>query len=172
MDFKSYYNTKFREDLYRFFSTIPDESKYHEDRENKLIFSIQFERLKPTYNHLNFLEKEEKEYFGVALFFTVLIDMVCFTYFKNHYGKFQLLTRYPKLIGNCLSWCRFHLHPRDIFQAMNRERPRKFETLIFKLKFLEAAEIMKIETADFFTEYLNDIDSEEFWLKCSEEFPY
>lgn len=78
-DFSRYYNSKFLEDLNRFFSTIPDESKFHEDKQNKLIFSVQYERLTPAYNHLDFLEKETKEYFGIALFFAVMSDMVCYT---------------------------------------------------------------------------------------------
>ena len=171
-DFKSYYNTKFRQDLDKFFATIPDESKYHEDRQNKLIFSIQYERLTPTFKHLHFLDKDGKEYFGVALFFTILIDMVCYTHFKNYYEKFQLLTRYPKFIGNCRSLCHLHYHPKDIFEAMNRKSPKNFESLLFNIKFLEAVAIIKIETTEFLTEYLNDIDSEEFWLKCYDEFPY
>ena len=39
-DFKSYYHTKFRNDINRFFSTIPDASKFHEDTQNKQTFSI------------------------------------------------------------------------------------------------------------------------------------
>jgi hypothetical protein len=62
-DFKTYYNSNFRDDLNRFFSTIPDESKFHEDNQNKQTFSIQYERLTPAFDHLNFLDKERKEYF-------------------------------------------------------------------------------------------------------------
>jgi len=64
-DFKTYYNSNFRDDLNRFFSTIPDESKFHEDNQNKQTFSIQYERLTPAFDHLNFLDKDRKEYFAV-----------------------------------------------------------------------------------------------------------
>ncbi len=59
-DFKKYYNFKFYKDLNQFFSTIPDESKFHEDMKNKETFSIQFERLTPEFKHLSFLDKNEK----------------------------------------------------------------------------------------------------------------
>jgi hypothetical protein len=171
-NFKSYYILKFREDINSFISSIPDESKYHEDIENRQFFSIQYERLTPKFNHLDFLEKENKEYFAVALFFTILTDMVCYTHYRSDYIKFNNLTKYPKLIGNCLSWCRFHLHPRDIFIAMNYGRNSSEEHLIFINKFLEAIDPMKEEIIDFFDKHLIEINGNEFWNKCKTEFPY
>ena len=171
-NFETYYNSQFRQDINKFFSTIPDESRFHEDKENKQIFSIQYERLTPQKNHLDFLDKTSKELFGVALFFTVLTDMVCFTYYKDIYSKFQRLTRYPKFIGNCLSWCRYQLHPRDIFYAMNQGRVATEPHLLFIDKFTEATEVMEKETIDFFRQHLNEINGQEFWNKCKAEFPY
>ena len=170
-DFKTYYNSKFRQDINQFFSTIPDYSRFHEDRGKKQIFSIQYERLNPSKKHLDFLDKDGREYFGVALFFSVLTDMVCYTYYKDNYEKFQSLTRYPKLIGNCLSWCHYHLHPREIFYAMNQERNVTEPHLLFIEKFFDAIETMKKETIDFFKEHLYEIDGETFWNRCKNEFP-
>lgn len=113
-DFKTYYNSKFRDDINSFFSTIPDESRFHEDNQNKLTFSIQYERLTPSFDHLKFLDKKGQEYFGVALFFTVLTDMVCFFHFKPYYSNFKNLTTNPN-DGNCPRGCNFHYHPSDIF---------------------------------------------------------
>lgn len=104
-NFKTYYNTRFRGEINRFFLTIPDSSKFHEDVQYKKTFSIQYERLTPVFNHLNFLYKDKKAYFAIALFLVVLTDMVCFTHFKLHYVKFKNLTQYPKFIGNCPSGC-------------------------------------------------------------------
>lgn len=171
-DFKTYYHYKFKEDINKFFFSIPDESKFHEDIVNKKVFSIQYERLTPEKNHLKFLEEEEKEYFAVALFFTILTDMVCFTYYKQYYNKFNALTEYPKLIGNCLGWCRFHLHPKEIFVGMNQGRSATDNQLVFYDKFLEAMETMNEETIGFFKKYLNEIKGESFWEKCRKEFPY
>ncbi|HRA72438.1 MAG TPA: hypothetical protein PLB11_06400, partial [Flavobacterium sp.] len=156
----------------KFFSTIPDESRFHEDKDNKQFFSIQYERLTPSKNHLDFLDKEGKEYFAVALFFTVLTDMVCYTHYKSYYNKFRDLTMYPKLIGNCLSWCRYHLHPREIFNAMNQGRNANEQYLLFIDKFWSAVEPMQEEVLCFFELYLNEINGKDFWKKCESEFPY
>ncbi len=171
-NFETYYITQFREDINRFFSSIPDCSKFHEDKENKRVYSIQYERLTPENNHLDFLDKTSKELFGVALFFTVLTDMVCYTYYKETYNKFQQLTLYPKLIGNCLSWCRYHLEPVYIFDAMNQGRLATESHLIFIGKFIEASAFMEKETIEFFRKHFNEIDGLEFWSRCNAEFPY
>jgi hypothetical protein len=171
-DFKTYYNSKFRDDINMFFSTIPDESRFHEDTQNKLTFSIQYERLTPAFDHLDFLDKEGKEYFGVALFFTVLTDMVCFSHFKPYYSIFKNMTRYPKFIGNCPGGCNFHYHPSDIFFAMNKGRSSTEPHLVFYDKFIETIETMSNETISFFREHLTEIEGETFWLKCKKEFPY
>ena len=171
-DYRTYYNTTFRQDINQFFSTIPDESRFHQDKEKKQILSIQYERLTTSKNHLDFLNSDDREYFAVALFFTILSDMVCYTYYQGYYNKFQSLTKYPKLIGNCLSWCRYHLHPKEIFVAMNQGKTATEKHLVFRDKFLEAIEPMKDEMTDFFENYLTEINGEDFWNKCKNEFPY
>jgi hypothetical protein len=171
-DFEIYYNSQFRQDIIKFFSTIPDESRYHEDKDQRKILSIQYERLTPQNNHLEFLDKETKELFGVALFFTVLTDMVCFTHYKVYYNKFQSLTLYPKLIGNCLVWCHYHLHPRDIFYAMNHGRNATEPQLVFNEKFSDSLEIMERKIIDFFNQHLSEISGIEFWNRCKVEFPF
>lgn len=171
-NFNTYYNSKFRKDIYQFFSTIPDESKFHEGKDQKRIYSIQYERLTPQKAHLDFLDKEGKEYFGVALYFTVLIDMVFYSHFKSHYNQFQELTRYPKLIGNCMSWCHYHLNPKDIFKAMNQARTSTEQNLIFYDKFIGATEFMENEIISFFDKYFQEINGQNFWDKCQMEFPY
>jgi hypothetical protein len=152
--------------------TIPDESRFHEDNQNKETFSIQYERLTPAFEHLNFLENDRKEYFGIALFLTVLTDMVCFSHFKSHYAKFKNVTQYPKFIGNCPSGCHFHLHPRDIFFAMSKGLSPNEPHLLFRSKFLDAITTLKEETFNFCSEHLIELSGEVFWAKCEEEFPY
>lgn len=171
-DFKTYYNSKFRDDLNQFFSSIPDASRFHEDTENKQIFSIQYERLTPLFNHLDFLDKDGKENFAIGLFLSVLTDMVCFAHFKAHYHKFKILTRYPKFIGNCPGGCRYHYHPSDLFFAMNKGRSRTEKHLVFYDKFLAAIETMKEVTINFFNQHLTEVNSDSFWDKCQKEFPY
>lgn len=176
-NFSRYYRSKFRQDITLFFSSIPDQSRFHEDNQTKQSFSIQYERLTRDFDHLNQLSKSDKEYFGVALFFTVLTDMVCYTYFQQNYNSFRRLTLYPKFIGNCPGGCHYHCHPSDIFAAMNfsRSRPLDFfspEHLDFYEKFNEAIPTMEKETKDFFIAHLTDIDEQQFWDMCKVEFPY
>jgi hypothetical protein len=83
-NFEIYYNYQFRQDINKFFSTIPDNSRFHEDKHQKQVFSIQHERLTPQKNHLDFLDKGTKELFGVVLFFTILTDMVCYTHYYRY----------------------------------------------------------------------------------------
>ncbi len=171
--FKTYYVSKFQKDLGQFFSTIPNESKFHEDTRYKQLFSIQYGRLTPSSSHLNFLKNEEKELFGVALFFTVQTDMVCFTHFKSNYLDFKTLTRCPKFIGNCPGGCNYHYHPSNIFASMNKDLDvLSEEGLNFYDKFNESIETIKVETLEFFENYLPAINGNEFWDKCKNEFPY
>lgn len=174
IDFETYYKSRFRNDINRFFSTIPDESKFHEDLKDKTIYSIQYERLSQDFNHLDFLTNDEKINFGIALYLTILSDMVCFKHFKKHYEKFQKLTLYPKFIGNCPSGCHYHNHPNDIFGAINYSRIKKENSkyLFFKEHFENAIPLMENEIKDFFIKYLTEIDSNDFWYKCKNELAF
>lgn len=170
-DFATYYRTKFSSDIIQFFTTIPDSSKFHFCLIEK-IFKIQYYRLNRDYEHLNFLSTTDKEFFGVALFFTVLTDMVCYSCFHQYYDQFRKLTQYPKFIGNCHSECHNHLEPKYIFEAMNYSRegcpPVRLE---FAEKFKEAIPVMEEEVKDFFPKHLPEIDGQEFWDRYKREFP-
>lgn len=172
--FKDYYHNSFQRHLYTFFSTIPEESKFHEDPDDKRLFSIQKERLTLDFTHLDFLSTDQRVNFGVALFFTILVDEVCYTYFKGAYASFQKLTRYPKFIGNCRSGCRFHLHTRDVFSAMNyrKETSLSQPKLDFKPTLREAVAVMEGEVRSFMKQYFPSVDADRFWRLCIEEVPY
>lgn len=172
MDFKKYYKSQFREDINRFFSEIPDESKFHEDQKYKQTLSIQYERLTPEMGHLNFLDREGKEYFGISLFLTVLLDMMCFSKYKPYYQKFTDLTRYPKFIGNCPSGCHYHYHPQEIFLAMTKNQKPTEPHLNFREKFMAEISTMEEEVISFFSKHLTEINGQEFWSLCQTEFPY
>lgn len=155
----------------RFFSDIPEESKFHDDPVNKSIYTIQYPRLTPRERRLQFLNKKEKELFGVALYFTVLTDMVCYTYFSGRYQTFQRLTRYPKFIGNCLSTCRYHYHPERIFRALNEGLRKESDRMLrFDEIFSEAKVVIEKEVRDFFYNHMPGVDAELFWNKCVAEF--
>jgi len=177
-NFETYYNGQFREDIQTFFATIPDNSKFHEDIQNRRIYSIQYDRLTLDFDHLNFLcSRQHKVNFGVALFLTILVDEVCYTYFKTSYDSFSRQTLYPKFIGNCPSGCHYHLHPREIFVALNYSRKnnqssKSSDHLDFSETFVSSLPIMEKETKHFFKCYLPHIDEQEFWSRCLSEMPY
>ena len=176
-DFSTYYNTKFRQDINQFLSTIPEQSRFHEDNQTKQTFSIQYERLTRDFDHLNFLTTDDKLNFGVALFITILTDMTCYSNFRQHYDNFRRLTLYPKFIGNCPGGCHYHFHPSDIFAAMNYSRTKPLDILSperfdFYDKFNEAIPTMEKEIKSFFVEHMTNIDGQMFWYKCKAEFPY
>ena len=118
MEFHRYYNNDFRSDLTSFLSTIPDSSRYHHNLDTRSEVTIQLERLTSNHNHLNFLNKATRLNFAHALYWTILVDMVMYTHFRESYDAFRKLTNYPKLIGNCTHGCYHHYHPRNIYDEM------------------------------------------------------
>lgn len=171
--FDTYYNGQFRKDIQNFFAKIPDRSK-HTFGDQK-VYTVQYESLTKDFNYLDFLDINEKAYFGTALFFTVLIDQVCFTYFGQHYGKFYSLTLYPKFVGNSPSTDRTNFPPRDIFTAFNysRDKEKMFNTpnVEFWHTFNQAIPVIENETKGFFKKHLSEIDGLVFWDKCVKELP-
>ena len=175
-DFEVYYKTKFREDINCFFSTVPDQSRFHEDNENRSVLSIQYDRLTRKFDHLDFLPTADRINFGVSLYFTVLVDEVCYTHFRSDYEPFRRLTLYPKLIGNCLKGCHLHLNPNEIFSAMYLPAKKSPDVLSVELDdfhaiFEVATPIMEKETKSFLNLHLSDIDEQLFWEMCKKELP-
>ncbi len=164
MEFEQYYKSRFKNHYGKFISQIPDESKYHDDRERKEIITIQRSRLSNKYTYLNFLVREEYKHFIIALYYSILVDMVFFTYYREDYHKFQSLTGYPKFIGDCLNTCRFHLEPNAIFNVIQI----KFN---FRERIIKAAPLMQNEVLCFLKDYLPEIDGSVFWNRCKENFP-
>lgn len=173
MTFDEYYRREFRADIQQFMMSIPAGSRHHDNDESQ--FTIQYGRLTKDTRHLDVIAAEKRAYFAVALFFSVLVDEVCYTHFQWYYDKFRSLTRYPKFIGDCLGACRYHLHPREIFTAINYSRDvRNAETrpnIEVQSVFQGARGAMRKEVFDFFTHYMTEIDPTEFWGRCVYEFP-
>lgn len=160
MTFQDYYLNHFKADLSQFFESIPEESKFHEDSENRKIYSIQLETLTSKKGHINFLPESKRNYFAHALFYTVLVDMVAYTHFKFNYDEFQALTNYPKLIGNCMHLCKTHYNPIEIFNQMqikNGAHDSAYETI---------NAFMKEQTFHFFKNHMPQLDAEQFWQMC------
>lgn len=172
-NFATYYNNQFRQDIQQFFSKIPNRSKHSFD--DNSIFTVQYQALTKDFDYLNFLDENQKAYFGTALFFTVLIDQVCYTHFRQYYNRFHELTRYPKFVGNSPSTDRTNFPLRDIFGAFNysRDKERTFNTpnIEFWHAYSEAKSAMEKEIKDFCINHLIEIDGQQFWNKCLVELP-
>lgn len=129
----------------------------------KKIITIQRSCLKNKHGYLNFLNKDEKIHFVVSLYFIILFDMVFYTHYKAEYFKFQALTKYPKFIGDCVTQCRFHLNPNEIFNSMDI----KFN---FKSRVIESAPFFIYEVSNLIKENFPYLDQAIFWEICSENF--
>lgn len=121
-DFSAYYRQQYQQDLLSFAAQIPIEGNKHYNKNEP---TIQYFFLTPQYNYLEIIPADRQALFAVALFWTVLIDEVCYSNYKALYPAFRQKTLYPKFIGNCTapslmsSECGHHLHPKKILQAIN-----------------------------------------------------
>jgi hypothetical protein len=159
--FETYFTERFQEDLQTLYSTIPENSLHHND---KATFTIQYERLTNKFNHLEFLAANRPD-FIISLYFTVLVDQVFYTYYQPQYPAFKEHTNSPKFIGNCLSACRYNLHPANILTAANKGCDNQFVSL---------NDVSK--SAPFVEKYIkyslkNNFPSiqDDFWYKCRKE---
>lgn len=189
-DFKTYYKQQFQKDLLIFVGQIPVEGNKHYDRQE---FNIQYFFLTPGYKYLDIIPEDRQGLFTVALFWTVLVDQVFYSYFGSSYQTFQRKAKYPKFIGNCTapslmsSECGHHQHPEKILQAvndtLNKGNRFDFDREIFKKdesssprkrieyhSILEQSkEIMKDEIREYFENHQPKINWKEFWDKCEKE---
>lgn len=189
-DFKSYYKQIFQRDLLNFIGQIPIDGNKHYDRNE---FNIQYFFLTPQYKYLDIIPQDRQTLFTVALYWTVLIDQIFYSYFRHSNQTFQRKTMNPKFIGNCTapslmsSECGHHQNPRKILQAINDTEDKgnrfDFEREIFKkdeskqirqridyFSILEQAKpIMKEEIKDYFENHQPEISWTKFWLKCEQE---
>jgi hypothetical protein len=107
----------------------------------------------------------------VALFFTILIDEVFYTYYRSLYNKFQQLTLYPKFTGNCTLACHTHLHPRYIFNEYHKPFNKTYHSSYLHT-LNEAIPIMQKEVFDFFPNYMSEVDAKDIWGYCQQEIPF
>lgn len=172
MNFAEYYHGQFRSDLNRFLMSIPTESRHH--AYDKTLFTIQIERLMGDKPHILEVPEESRADFAVGLFWTILVDEVCYTHFRSSYDRFQRLTRYPKLIGSCPSGCRYHLHPQQIFNVMRSgSRTVKLNQASGNVDGVlrESVEVMKAEMLEFCQQHLPVVRGMDLWNHCAVELP-
>jgi hypothetical protein len=166
MDYSEYYRTCFRDDLRRFMMSIPADSRHHNGNTE---FTIQIYTLWKESPYLDVVPAEHHANFAVALYFTILLDEVFYKHYQPHYTAFRALTQYPRLIGNCLGGCSDHVHPAEIFSAINARGGGSVMTranVNVSDVFQQAIPVMKEEVMDFFENHMPSIDAQWFWSDC------
>lgn len=187
LTFKTYYKEYFEQDILKFVKQIPIQGNKHYDKQN---FNIQYFFLTPNYRYLDIVPTNRQGYFAVALFWSVLIDQVCYSKFRFAYDKFHSKTLSPKFIGNCTapslmsSECGYNQHPNKVLQAINdyfdkgnrfdfdREIFKKDEIenkrvkIYFDEIFEESKSVIMEEIKAYFEKHQPEINWEEFWGKC------
>lgn len=187
MEFNFYYNNLFQKQLNKFIAQIPRNSNKH-CHENEV--NIQYFMLTPRYNFLDIIPSESLPFFITSLYWTILVDQVCYAHFRQDYNKFRSKTRYPKFIGNCTapslfsSQCGHHQHPKKVLIAVNdyldKGNREGLDREIFELNISRAhreliefntvlllsKKPMKDEVYSYFINYQDNVDHKGFWEKC------
>lgn len=170
MTFAEYYREKFRGDLAQVVRSAPSPNHF---AENSYDTDLQPRVLSRHNQAVRLWHEDRRALFGVALFFTVLVDQVCYTHVRGWYRQFQTLTRYPKFKGDCPGACHYHLHPLGIFSALGRP-PGQLDWGVsqeYRSVLADAAPAMESEVLEFFRDHIPGVDGAAFWARCVAEIP-
>ncbi len=167
MDYRQYYGDPFRRDLAGVVRGLPGHHGAWEDG-GAILQPFILSNENPA---IACMGHDQRSLFATALFFTVLVDQVAYTYYKPHYSAFRVLTLYPKLVGNCLGACHYHFHPRSVFSYLATVRGPVYKWDQDGLFDESSVEVMRAEVLDFFRVHLPAVDGAEFWEFCLAELP-
>lgn len=166
MQFERYYGTLFRHDLQ---SVVGGLQSLHRDAR---VVAIQPRTLSTLNPVIRDWDRDQQLHFASGLYLTILVDEVCWTYFRHHYDAFRRLTLYPKFIGDCPGGCTTHLEPYVVFKVMGKRPgagPAECEfdaNLSFPERFVEG---MEKEITDFCNEQMPELLELGFWRRCEAE---
>ena len=170
MTFAEYYRGRFRQDLAAILAGTPE---VHEHPGDPPGGTLQLRSLSAENRAIRGLRRESAVLFATALYFTVLVDEVMYTYFQPHYDAFESLARYPKLRGDCPSACYSHIHPSHLFGTMCRAmgNVQEDELAPFRGTIQDAIPVMRGEVLDFFLMHMKKVNGSEVWRRCCREAP-
>lgn len=154
--FRDYYQGIFRSDLVEVVSALPSG---HDLTEHGSVV-IQPRTLSTENSFIRSLRRDRIDHLASALFWTILLDQVCYTYFSGQYWAFQQVTLYPKFHGDCPGGCYNNLHPQHILTQFGRRRPRLS---------VDAAGVIREEVFELFPWPLSAISPSELWKRCLQE---
>ncbi len=116
-------------------------------------------------------DEQRKSLFASALLLTVLVDQVCYTYFKEQYPQFRVLTMYPKFCGDCPGGCYSNQHPLNVLETIGK-RPgysHHYERLPDCPLAESFAAILDAEVNSFCETHMPLLDAKEFLKRCHAE---
>ena len=170
MTFADYYRLRFRDDLTRVIRSAPPP---HHLSVGETEVRLQPRTLSDHNETVRSWPAEQRALFGVALFFSVLVDQVCYTYHRNQYEDFRRLTQYPKFVGDCPGGCYSHLHPSLILEqlggcaGMGYAHPPVPITQVLA----SAIPVMRREVLEFCRDHMPMLNGSAFWAQCLDEIP-
>jgi hypothetical protein len=166
MDYSDCYGDPFRGDLHAVLRALPSPHATHTNGRD--IF-VQPRTLSDENPVIRNWDQSHVNLFATALFYTVLIDQVCHYYFRSVHPRFERLTRYPKLTGDCPGACSWNLHPSTILNGI-AATPGCLGNRTRKAKLVDGSrEVMRNEVLDFFDKHLPEVDGDAFWALASDE---
>ncbi len=167
MSLAAYYSGDFRRDLERVVAAMPSLHDHGPDET-----TIQPRTLSLGNPVIRAWPEERQFLFAAALVLTILVDQVCYTYFRSVYSRFRALTLYPKLRGDCPGGCGWHAHPELIWTSIGTKEGqpyRRTEDVPFHLIPRDFLDTLESETRSFLLARLSDVDPDAFWNRCAKE---
>ena len=192
MNYHNYYRSTFESDLLCFLNSIPKPvgadgymGKGNERPPENLIYYGDYgSRQIPVPAFTNYfllsvphpleaISSENRSFFVIALFFTVLVDQVCHFHVHRIYTEFQKLTRYPKYLDNPCNG--MNMPPSSLFFSYPRlpkRTPTKIDYGDVPAKMEEAIPVMRSEVFQFFEQHhFFRVPPQAFWDRCIDELP-
>jgi hypothetical protein len=172
MSFERYYLQEFRKDLSAVFALRP-QGVHDRDQHDDWQYSLQPRSVSRENQAITEWSGERKALFAVSLFYTVLVDQVCHTYFRSHYPRFRELTMYPKWRGDCPGGCHGHHHPVEILSVIGASPGRHGASPSQQVVSLihQAKPFVRQQLASFCEQQMPELPAAHFWEFCSSELP-
>lgn len=167
--FNDYFPDTYHRHLERFYASLPEGILRHEDVRRQGIPCIQFPYLAGMVDskYLDFLSDAEIAYFGVALHFEILFDMVCYTHFQTIHADFRAVTKYPKFIGGCPGACHIRNYPHQVFDALRLLCEKRGCAFDYRGVLRQSMDPMRVHITTLIATHGLRVDPDAFWAKCS-----
>jgi hypothetical protein len=164
MTFADYYRSRFRGDLHSVIQAVPRDHDFGPG-----VIALQPRTVSAENPAIRNWRIDQRAHFASALFLTVLVDQVCYTYFQAHYNAFRAFTQYPKWRGDCPGACYCNIDPALVFEYVGRrmrgpDSPE--DRALTHAVASDTVSTMEHEIRMFCTEVMPALNSVAFWEAC------